>query len=209
MATFLNSNTYRTYVKLNRAQASSGSFYITNRLVTSRPILSFVQWGAANQARASDAVSAGVWTDVNDFITKPSSGNSMQLKRTASGSLRSPSDWIAAPPTRNTFNVPVELVSFRAQGAAGGVRLRWRTASETGNSGFRLLRSLSESGPFTAVTLDLIAGRGSTPHAADYEYLDESAEPGVLYYYRLEDIAHDGVAKRSETITARAGLPAP
>ena len=151
-----------------------------------------------------------VWESVEDYITKPDdTGPSMQLKKSTAAGRQSSSDQVSATATLGSENVPVELVAFTAQSAADGVLLSWRTASETANAGFRILRGASVDGPFEYVHNDLIPGQGSTPHATDYEHLDENAEPGVLYHYRIEDVAQDGAAEQSETITARGGVAAP
>ena len=130
------------------------------------------------------AVTRGVWSSVEDAIKKPGSGKSMQYAN-PQNFPPSPRVWFSGPKTLRSANnppTPVELVSFTAQGVQEGVLLRWRTASETANSGFRILRGNSENGPFQAVHNDLIPGQGSTPHATDYDYTDETAEPGALYH---------------------------
>ena len=170
-----------------------------------------MQWGAGSQSPViADVVSGGFWSNADDFIQKPTqAGHSMQYWN-PNGDPQGPGVWVSAKSTMGdpNTNVPVELVSFAAQGAENGVLLRWRTASETANAGFRILRGASVDGPFEYVHNDLIPGQGSTPHATDYEHLDENAEPGVLYHYRIEDVAQDGAAEQSETITAQAGVPA-
>ncbi len=168
-----------------------------------------MQWGAVRQPFASDAVDEGCWSDEDDYIRKSSApGHSMQYWNPADRKP-SPRAWLSRSATIGNANTPVELVSFAAQGVAAGVRLRWRTESETANAGFRILRADSADGPFAPVRDDLIPGQGSTPHATDYEHTDETAEPGTTYHYRLEDVAHDGKTGQSETITAQAGTPAP
>ena len=90
-------NTYVRYVSDN-ANSRSGSFYIENR--STGVIVSFVQWGAGNQPRAADAVTAGVWSHVDRHIAKPNTaGHSMQLRGGTTSSRLRPGDWVAAPAT--------------------------------------------------------------------------------------------------------------
>ena len=168
-----------------------------------------MQWGAANQAQATAAVTAGIWSNASEFIEKPSeSGHSMQYWN-PDNNTPGPSTWISRTTTTGSRNTPVELASFTAQGVAAGVLLKWRTESETANSGFQILRSNNKNSPFQSIHNDLIPGQGSTPHPNNYQYTDKTAKPGTKYHYKLQDVAHDGKTQQSQTITARAGNPAP
>jgi hypothetical protein len=94
------------------------------------------------------------------------------------------------------FAVPpptaVELAAFTASGIPGGIRLDWRTASETDNVGFHLHRADSRNGPYTRITGALIAGLGSSPAGRAYVYEELRLEPGRTYYYKLEDLETTG-----------------
>ncbi len=86
-------------------------------------------------------------------------------------------------------DVPVELASFRAVAQVGLVRLVWVTLSERDNLGFNLERAPSKGGPFGRLNESLVRGAGTTSTPHTYSYLDETAEPGTVYWYRLEDVS--------------------
>jgi hypothetical protein len=89
-------------------------------------------------------------------------------------------------------DVPVELVSFRGEAAAGSVRLTWVTLTETDTLGFNVERALAEHGAFMRLNDHLIPGAGTTSEPHTYQYLDEAVEPRFTYWYRLEDVSLTG-----------------
>lgn len=99
--------------------------------------------------------------------------------------------------------VPVELISFTAQRVDEGVKLVWKTATETNNSGFTIERGIDNEN-FTQ--LGFVPGHGTTTQPADYSYLDESIETGV-YYYRLKQTDFDGSYIYLNVVSVDAGLP--
>lgn len=103
-------------------------------------------------------------------------------------------------------DVPVTLVSFTAQVVESGVLLRWDTASEKENFGFRVLRSTQVAGPFAPVS-DIIPGAGTTDVPQHYEFLDSGVQWGKCYYYQLEDISLDGSTTRTPPLTVAYGAP--
>lgn len=76
----------------------------------------------------------------------------------------------------------------------GKVELKWETASEIDNAGFHLWRATGESwkeGDYSTVmrlTNQLIPAEGNKVEGVSYSYRDTNVEPGVTYYYGLEDI---------------------
>ena len=99
-------------------------------------------------------------------------------------------------------NVPVEFAAFQTESLGEGVRLGWQTASETSNLGFHVYRSSSQEGKYSRITLEMIAGSGTDAGDQLYEFVDETAEAGTTYWYRIQDIAFDGNAQLSEPIEA-------
>jgi hypothetical protein len=87
----------------------------------------------------------------------------------------------------------VTLEYFTAQAGAGGVRLRWKTTSETNNYGFRVL--LQRRGESPVAISPLIPAQGSDLVGAEYEYFDTSRKRvGKVYTYYLEDVDTEGVS---------------
>ena len=84
--------------------------------------------------------------------------------------------------------VPVELVSFSANGTEEGMLLEWTTASEVNNQGFEIQRS---GDMISFVALDFVHGKGTTTVGQNYSYLDKSPANRIKYY-RLKQIDLNG-----------------
>jgi hypothetical protein len=101
-------------------------------------------------------------------------------------------------------SLPVELVTFEGTRTNSGVRLTWRTASETGNAAFQVQRR-SEAGTETNrrwTTVGRRAGTGTTDQLQTYRFTDPDLPGGVdTLAYRLRQIDTDGTLHVSETIT--------
>ena len=84
----------------------------------------------------------------------------------------------------------VELLYFNAQSGAGFITLQWATATERDNYGFNLYRATSEDGERTLLNAELIPSlvAPGSPYGAEYEFVDNTAEAGVQYFYWLEDV---------------------
>jgi len=97
-----------------------------------------------------------------------------------------------------TFVTPVseptmaKLTDFSAQVTGGHILLKWETASEVDNVGFHIWRSLSADGSYERLTPILIPAKGGPSFGASYEWIDDNALFGLTYFYKLEDIEHDG-----------------
>ncbi|MBK6764826.1 MAG: T9SS type A sorting domain-containing protein [bacterium] len=87
------------------------------------------------------------------------------------------------------LQLPVELMSFTADGSNGRVVLNWRTASELNNEGFDLQRH--EGDGWVSIS-GLITGAGSTSSSRSYQFLDTDVAVGETYSYRLMSIDMDG-----------------
>ncbi len=68
--------------------------------------------------------------------------------------------------------------------------VRWVTVSEIGTQGFNLYRAGSWNGPWTKLNDRLIESKAPSGVllGAEYSWLDESATPGIRYFYQLEQI---------------------
>jgi len=106
--------------------------------------------------------------------------------------------------------LPVEMASFEGTVVEEGVRLRWETASETGNAGFRVQRRVRVgerrgTGAWTAV--GFVEGGGTTSEARRYRFTDASLPYAAdSVSYRLKQVDTDGTTSLSEAVTvARRG----
>ncbi len=89
-------------------------------------------------------------------------------------------------------DVPVELVSFRAEAVPGAVRLAWVTLAETDNIGFNVERAPSARGGFVVLNDRAIPGAGTTSESHAYCYVDDSVNLQTTYWYRLQDVSLTG-----------------
>ncbi len=70
--------------------------------------------------------------------------------------------------------------------------VRWRTASETDNTGFHLWRSHLKDGKYTRLTEEIIPAEGSAFKGARYRFHDLTTRHGKTYFYKLEDMDFEG-----------------
>ena len=101
--------------------------------------------------------------------------------------------------------LPVSLSYFRPNLENGKVVIRWTTESELDNAGFNILRGDSRNGEFKQVNSGLVQGAGTTGERNAYKWVDESAKPGVVYYYQIEDVSFAG-EHQTLTTTKLKGL---
>ncbi len=74
-----------------------------------------------------------------------------------------------------------DLWRLRASPATHDAALiEWASVRETRPQGWKVLRALSEIGPYEEVTGTFVA-----PNQGEYEYLDEGLEPETTYYYKV------------------------
>jgi hypothetical protein len=98
----------------------------------------------------------------------------------------------------------VELLYFLPITDADSITLIWETATEINNAGFYIQRSEDADDNFTRIS-QFIPSQGDPFTGHYYEYLDGSAQPGILYYYILEIVGADGISEYSEIISAIMG----
>jgi hypothetical protein len=88
------------------------------------------------------------------------------------------------------------------------IQIEWETATELNAAGFQLYRSTTPDGQFTLLTQELIPSTGSAVSGGSYSFTDTQIEPGIQYYYLLEEVENDGTAIRfSEDIISRSVNP--
>ncbi|MDZ7268027.1 MAG: Ig-like domain-containing protein [candidate division KSB1 bacterium] len=87
------------------------------------------------------------------------------------------------------IKVPVSLLSFSASTAnLRGVLLSWQTSGEIQPAGFNLLRSLSRDGRYHKLNASLLPPQPE----GEYSFLDETANAGHRYFYKLEEVEVGG-----------------
>lgn len=99
----------------------------------------------------------------------------------------------------------VGLVDFTATAQEGGILLAWETATEMDNLGFNLYRSTAVNGDYILLNGTLIPTQvpGAT-FGATYTWLDDSAAPGMTYFYKVEDVNIEGQATLHNAVQATA-----
>ncbi len=94
---------------------------------------------------------------------------------------------------------PVQLQSFTAMEHPNGVRLAWRTATQTNNYGWEIER---ENGSDSWKKVGFVPGHGTTQEQRAYEFIDQHVECGMNYGYRLKQIDIDGTTEYSPVARA-------
>jgi hypothetical protein len=114
--------------------------------------------------------------------------------------------------TAQVINEPtaVDLLYFTSRKEGDAVRLKWATAVEYDNFGFRLLRS-STGDLAHATEIGFIPGQGQgTASGINYSYLDETIAVGQTYTYWLVDVDFNGTETvHSETTSISTGSANP
>jgi hypothetical protein len=89
----------------------------------------------------------------------------------------------------------VTLASFDVTPQDNAILVTWETASELDNVGFNLYRSETEEGPYVQLNETLIPPQfPGEVMGGYYEWPDTDVQPGVTYFYKLEDIDVKGVS---------------
>jgi len=91
--------------------------------------------------------------------------------------------------------LPVELESFNAVRDGRDAVLRWRTASETNNSGFAVQQL--RNGTFQEIAF--VDGAGTTSQAQQYTHRVRNLDAGT-HTFRLEQIDFDGTTRPSSSV---------
>jgi len=103
---------------------------------------------------------------------------------------------------------PYDLAHLSAESSLDQIDVSWGCESERRVYGWMVYRAEDPQGPFTALTSMPLPSIGDSDTPLAYHYSDNSVQPGVLYYYQVEGITVDGLARRSAVIARRAA-PAP
>lgn len=102
--------------------------------------------------------------------------------------------------------LPVELSSFTASMESQKVELKWTTAAEINNSGFKVERRAEKSGSADWEPIGFVQGHGNSNSPRNYEYTDLTPPCGKVSY-RLRQVDFDGKYKFSGTLELVVDLP--
>jgi hypothetical protein len=108
----------------------------------------------------------------------------------------------------------VTLAYFEVDPGEQAIFVYWETASEVGNLGFYLWRSENQDTGFYKLPISN-PGFQFIPSAdegagAFYDYVDEEATPGVLYYYKVQEVPDSGAeGDYSQTLSGGIGVDTP
>ena len=135
----------------------------------------------------------------------PAVNTEREFKVTIKSTWYGDEDDYGTPGHRVGLVLPVELSSFRPTLADGVVTVRWTTESELDNAGFNIYRSETRDGEYKQVNTELIEGAGTTGERSVYSWVDQTAKPGVVYYYQIEDVSFAG-DRQALAVTKLKGL---
>jgi len=102
--------------------------------------------------------------------------------------------------------LPVTMGEFTVNYDREIAKLEWHTLSENNNRGFEIQRSVGNPSrwyPIAFVSTHAKEGNSSTAIAYGYEDLDIT--PGIVHYYRLQQIDFDGKSTLSPVRSIKAG----
>lgn len=91
--------------------------------------------------------------------------------------------------------LPVTLLSFNAVSQKDFIRLIWRTAQESKNKGFDILRSEGNANHFEKI--GFITGAVNSSIETQYVFNDKNVQKGIEYFYQLRQIDFDNKIKYS------------
>lgn len=113
-------------------------------------------------------------------------------------------NWSEQSSAISARTTPVELAAFSYSLPDNGVRLEWRTSSETNNYGFEIER---KTGDFSFEAIGFIEGSGTTSAPQSYSFIDKNVGSGT-YYYRLKQLDYDGKFEFSSALEVNLSGPA-
>lgn len=159
-------------------QSATVRFYFTEGERNNQALINLKVWHRSGSA----------WVQEPGTLTSGGGGNA-QYVEVAGVDEYSPFSLSENTPTM------VDLARFEATPQENAILVTWETASELDNVGFNLYRSTVAAGPYTQLNNTLIPPQfPGEIMGGNYEWLDTDAQPGVTYFYKLEDIDVKGVS---------------
>ncbi|MEM6964781.1 MAG: hypothetical protein AAF573_08460 [Bacteroidota bacterium] len=95
------------------------------------------------------------------------------------------------------FPLPVEMIYFNVSPSGNNVQLKWATASEINNQGFKLHHSTDG---VNWDLLDFIEGNGTSTNINSYDFLDRNPNWGINYY-KLVQLDYDGKSEAFDVVS--------
>jgi len=112
-------------------------------------------------------------------------------------------------PVRTSTALPVELLGFDAVRNGSTVALRWQTASETNNAGFRVQHKAGQEAAQGWEELGFVESKvadGTTTEAQSYRFaVDRDLKPGT-HRFRLEQVDLDGSTTPSRVVDVQVRM---
>ncbi len=114
---------------------------------------------------------------------------------------------LTVPISLEVSYVPVELVSFTAENVFDEVILRWNTATETNNRGFRISKAIVTNDQKSWEEKVFLEGAGTKTTPSEYSFRDKITTAGKVFY-RLEQLDLDGTISLTQEIEVDLNGPA-
>ena len=110
-------------------------------------------------------------------------------------------------PVRSSSGLPVEMAGFEATRSGSSVELRWGTASETNNAGFRVQHEPVGQNSWQEVGfVESQAEGGTTTETQTYRYsVQQDLEPGT-HRFRLQQQDLDGSTSLSDVVSVEVQM---
>lgn len=86
----------------------------------------------------------------------------------------------------------ITIESFVTTARGDQILIEWTTGSEMETEGFNIVRSILPNGPFVKTNQAMIPSKAISLGGATYSSVDTSADKGVYYYYKLEEVDTKG-----------------
>ncbi len=84
------------------------------------------------------------------------------------------------------------------------ILVEWTTASELNTVGYRIYRSTNPDERGKQINQELIPSSIDPLTGGSYQFEDQDVQPGVKYYYSLEEVENNGATNQAGTIEVAA-----
>ncbi len=133
----------------------------------------------ASALSSEEELQLATWDGFSWFKYPRGAGSDVNANIVTAEGVFSFSEWVIVGGDSDS-PLPVELASFTGSQVENGVKLNWKTASETDNAGFILYRNGQLIASYE--TSNELKGQGTKSSATSYQYLDQSVQEGNYEY---------------------------